>query len=46
MRLPSVYHMSEDEVVEFLVEANTTSDKNFMNFLNLLKAIKYPIIIF
>ena len=45
MRLPSVYRMSEDEFVEFLVEGNTTSDNNFMKIINLLKAIKYPIII-
>ena len=39
------YRMSEDEVVEFLVEGNTTSDNHFMNFLDLLKAIWYPIFI-
>ena len=27
--------MSKDEVVEFLVESNTTSDNHFMNFLDL-----------
>ena len=44
MRLPSIYRISKDEVVGFLVEGNTTSYNNFMNFLDLLKAIKYPII--
>ena len=39
------YQMSEDEVVEFLVEGNTTSDNHFMKFLDLLKAIWYPIFI-
>ena len=37
MRLPGVYQMSEDEVVEFLVEGNMVSDNHFMYFL--LKAI-------
>ena len=45
MSLANVYRMSEMNVFEFLVEGNTTSDNNFMNFINLLKAIKYPIII-
>ena len=42
MRLLGVY-MSEDDVVEFLVEGNMVSDNHFMYFL--LKAIFYPIII-
>ena len=45
MRLSGVYRMIEDEVVEFLVEGNTTSDDRFMNFLDLWKAIMNPIII-
>ena len=45
MRLQSVYRMSDIEVVEFLVGGNTTSNNHFMNFLDLLKAIWYPIII-
>ena len=28
--------MSEDEVIEFLVEGNTTSDNHFMNVIDLL----------
>ena len=31
--------MSENEVVEFLLVGNTTSDNHYMNFLDLLKAI-------
>ena len=45
MRLPGAYRMSEDEVVEFLVEGNTTSDNHFMNFHDLLKTTLYSIII-
>ena len=45
MMLPGVYRASEDEVVEFVVESNMTSDNHFINFFNLLKAVWYPIII-
>ena len=45
MRLQTFYLMSEDEVVRFLVEGNTTTDNHFMNFLDLLKTVWYPIII-
>ena len=45
MNLSLVYRMSEYEFVEILVEGNTTSDNHFMNFLDLLKAIWYSIII-
>ena len=45
MRLQGINRMSENEVVEFLVEGNTISDNHFMNFQDLLKAIWYPIII-
>ena len=41
MKLPDVYRMSENEVVEFLIVGNTTSDNHYMNFLDLLKAIWY-----
>ena len=45
MSLSKGFAMSEIEVVVFLVEGNTTSDNHFMKFLDLLKAIWYPIFI-
>ena len=46
MRLPGIYWMSEDEVVEILIEGIMTSDDHFMSFLDILNEILFPIIIF
>ena len=38
--------MSEDKVVEFLIEGIMTYADHFMSFLDILKSILFPIIIF